>query len=136
MPELPFPHEPRKQTAAAPLCFDLLSLDGARITPLPPVERRALLHDVITAAGTRHLQFSGEFDYPLELLAAGEKMVLEGVVSKRAPPLSIRSNARLAEDQDGGLACRVAVVGSILLATRTSGWKLSSLHLRLRADAL
>ena len=64
-------------------CFDLLSLDGARITPLPPVERRALLHDVITAAGTRHLQFSGEFDYPLELLAAGEKMVLEGVVSKR-----------------------------------------------------
>ena len=64
-------------------CFDLLSLDGARITPLPLVERRALLADVIKATKDRHLQFSGEFDEPLELLSAGKKMSLEGIVSKR-----------------------------------------------------
>ena len=34
-------------------CFDLLSLDGARITPLPLVERRALLSDVIKATEDR-----------------------------------------------------------------------------------
>ena len=62
-------------------CFDLLSLDGARITPLPLVERRALL--ATRHQGDKHLQFSGEFDEPLELLSAGKKMSLEGIVSKR-----------------------------------------------------
>jgi ATP-dependent DNA ligase len=63
-------------------CFDLLSLDGARITPLPLVERRALLGKIVTAASTRHLQFSGEFDDPVALLDTCQRMNLEGIVSK------------------------------------------------------
>jgi ATP-dependent DNA ligase len=64
-------------------CFDLLSLDGARITPLPLVERRALLGKIVTAASTRHLQFSGEFDDAVALLDTCQRMNLEGIVSKR-----------------------------------------------------
>ena len=58
-------------------CFDLLSLDGARITPLPLVERRALLGKIVTAASTRHLQFSGEFDDPVALLDTCQRMNLD-----------------------------------------------------------
>ena len=61
-------------------CFDLLSLDGARITPLPLVERRALLGKIVTAASTRHLQFSGEFDDPVALLDTCQRM---NSISKR-----------------------------------------------------
>ena len=64
-------------------CFDLLSLDGVRITPLPLVERKAMLAKLVAAVSDVHLQFSGEFSDPIKLLATCQKMNLEGIVSKR-----------------------------------------------------
>jgi bifunctional non-homologous end joining protein LigD len=63
--------------------FDPLYLDGARITPLPLHDRRAMLAQLVAAADTKHMQFSGDFPDPIKLLKACEKMGLEGIVSKR-----------------------------------------------------
>ena len=49
-------------------CFDLLHLNGVRITPLPLVERKALLADLVAMVGDKHLQFSGDFDDPTAVL--------------------------------------------------------------------
>ena len=64
-------------------CFDLLSLDGVRITPLPLVERKALLADLVAMVGDKHLQFSGDFDDSTAVLHTCQRMNLEGIVSKR-----------------------------------------------------
>ena len=64
-------------------CFDLLYLDGVRITPMPLTQRKAILNDLVNLADNERLQFSGEFADPERLLAAGEKTGLEGIVSKR-----------------------------------------------------
>jgi bifunctional non-homologous end joining protein LigD len=64
-------------------CFDLLSLDGARVMPLPLTQRKAMLADLIAAADDEHLQFSGDFNDPNKLLETCRKMHLEGIVSKR-----------------------------------------------------
>ena len=64
-------------------CFDLLHLNGVRITPLSLLERKGLLAVLIAAAGDKHLQFSGDFDDPIELLQTCQKMALEGIISKR-----------------------------------------------------
>ena len=42
-----------------------------------------MLGKIVTAASTRHLQFSGEFDDPVALLNTCQRMNLEGIVSKR-----------------------------------------------------
>ena len=64
-------------------CFDLLHLNGVRITPLTLVERKALLADLVAMIGDKHLQFSGDFPDPLALLRTCQRMGLEGIVSKR-----------------------------------------------------
>ena len=64
-------------------CFDLLSIDGARITPLPLHQRKAMLAKLVAAVGDEHLQFSGAFSDPIKLLATCQRMNLEGIVSKR-----------------------------------------------------
>lgn len=72
--------------ADAPLClwaFDLLQLNGVNVMPLPLDERRELLAELIAAADTEHIQFSGAFADPLKLLATSERLGLEGIVSKR-----------------------------------------------------
>ena len=72
--------------AEAPLClraFDLRYLDGVRITPLKLTERKARLVELVAAADTEHIQFSGTFADPIKLLATCERMGLEGIVSKR-----------------------------------------------------
>ena len=76
-------HMGNKAPALCLWCFDLLVLDGVRLMPLPLIDRKALLHDLVKAAGNRRLQYSGEFEDPLSLLGAGERMALEGIVSKR-----------------------------------------------------
>ena len=53
-----------------------------RITPLELTERKAQLADLVAAADIEHIQFSGTFSDPIKLLAACEKMGLEGIVSK------------------------------------------------------
>jgi bifunctional non-homologous end joining protein LigD len=64
-------------------CFDLLVLDGVRLMPIPLVRRKAILADLINATNDEHLQFSGDFDDPVKLLGACQRMNLEDIVSKR-----------------------------------------------------
>jgi bifunctional non-homologous end joining protein LigD len=64
-------------------CFDLLHLNGVRITPLTLVERKALLANLVLTVGDKRLQFSGDFPDPLALLRTCQRMKLEGIVSKR-----------------------------------------------------
>jgi bifunctional non-homologous end joining protein LigD len=64
-------------------CFDLLVLDGVRLMPMPLVQRKAILADLINATDDEHLQFSGDFDDPIKLLETCQRMNLEGIVSKR-----------------------------------------------------
>ncbi|CAA2142779.1 hypothetical protein [Hyphomicrobium sp. ghe19] len=63
--------------------FDLLYLDGVRITPMPLTQRKDILNDLVNQADDERLQFSGEFVDLERLLAAGDTTKLEGVVSKR-----------------------------------------------------
>ena len=63
--------------------FDLVYLDGVRLTPLPLHDRKAMLAQLVAAADTKHLQFSGDFPDAIKLLKACEKLKLEGIVSKR-----------------------------------------------------
>lgn len=64
-------------------CFDLLAINGVRLMPLPLEQRKAALNDLVNDTDDEHLQFSGAFDDPVELLKVCEKMRLEGIVSKR-----------------------------------------------------
>ena len=64
-------------------CFDLLYLDGVRLMPMPVVQRKAILSDLVTRVNDTRLQFSDDFDDPLQLLETCNKMNLEGIVSKR-----------------------------------------------------
>jgi ATP-dependent DNA ligase len=57
-----------KPPAVCLWCFDLLHLNGVRITPLALAERKAQLAVLIAAAGDKHFQFSGDFSDPLALL--------------------------------------------------------------------
>jgi ATP-dependent DNA ligase len=63
--------------------FGLLHLDGVRTTPLPLHDRKAMLAQIVAGADTENIQLSGDFPDPIKLLTAGEKMGLEGIVSKR-----------------------------------------------------
>ena len=61
----------------APLClwaFDLLYLNGVRITPLALTERKKALAAVVMAADSEHLQFSGTFTDPIKLLETCDEM--------------------------------------------------------------
>lgn len=65
------------RSKGAPLClwaFDLLSLDGVRLLPLPLHERRARLADLVAAADTEHIQFSGDFPDAAKLLDTCQRM--------------------------------------------------------------
>jgi bifunctional non-homologous end joining protein LigD len=63
--------------------FDLLFHNGRDVRELPLVERKDLLMVFIMGAGDSRLRLSDSFDDGAELLAAAERMELEGVVSKR-----------------------------------------------------
>ena len=53
-----------------------MHLNGVRITPLPLVERKALLADLVAMVGDKHLQFSGDFDDPTAVLHTCQRMYL------------------------------------------------------------
>jgi bifunctional non-homologous end joining protein LigD len=71
-------------------CFDLMEIAAQDIRSLPLVERREKLCDVLIQIEDDTLRYSEEFTDPAKLLAAADKMGLEGIVSKRrtAPYLS------------------------------------------------
>lgn len=65
------------------VAFDIMHLDGKELRPLPAIERKAILWDLVKPADgiiqySQHLQGSGDDFYQ-----AVEKMGLEGMVSKR-----------------------------------------------------
>jgi bifunctional non-homologous end joining protein LigD len=66
------------------VAFDLLYLNGVRLTPLELAERKAMLGAIVAMVGSKQLQFSAAFNDPLKLLASCEKLGFEGIVSKRA----------------------------------------------------
>jgi bifunctional non-homologous end joining protein LigD len=80
-------------------CFDLLHLNGVKLTSLPLHERKAQLARVVAATDDEHLQFSGDFPNPEKLLGACHKTGVEGIVSKRLES-TYQSGpaARLAQD--------------------------------------
>src|SRR5262249_38341000 len=63
--------------------FDLLFHNGRDVRKLPLAERKDLLMVLIMGAGDTRLRLSDAFDDGVELLAAAERMGLQGVVSKR-----------------------------------------------------
>jgi len=64
-------------------CFDLLELDGRDLRPLPLVERKALLLNLLIDADDDTLRYSDDFLEPQKLLNVCNQMGLEGIVSKR-----------------------------------------------------
>jgi bifunctional non-homologous end joining protein LigD len=64
-------------------CFDIMEHDGEDLRPLPLVERRSILRDLLRSNRASTLRFSEEFLDPIALLSATEGMGLEGVVSKK-----------------------------------------------------
>jgi bifunctional non-homologous end joining protein LigD len=63
--------------------FDLLAFDGQNVTAKPLFQRRTALQELLNETDDQGLQFSMAFDDPVKLLAAAERMGLEGIVSKR-----------------------------------------------------
>jgi ATP-dependent DNA ligase len=57
------------------------------LTDQPLYRRRAGLQELVNEADDQGLQFSLGFDDPAKLLAAAERMDLEGIVSKRRTSL-------------------------------------------------
>ena len=74
--------------------FDLLHRDGQDLRPLPLIERRRRLARLIGRSEIPCLHLVEAFDDGAKLLAAAERMQLEGIVSKRraAPYRSGESN--------------------------------------------
>jgi bifunctional non-homologous end joining protein LigD len=64
-------------------CVDLLHHNGRDLRELPLFERKDRLEKVVITANASWLHFSESFDDRLELLAAADRMHLEGIVSKR-----------------------------------------------------
>ena len=65
-------------------CFDLLSINGEDLRPLPYRERKARLESLIRRSGDDRICYSEYFADPTLLLKACSRMKLEGIVSKRA----------------------------------------------------
>jgi bifunctional non-homologous end joining protein LigD len=63
--------------------FDLLHHNGRDLRELPLLEAKARLEKLIVAANTGWLYYFESFDDGLELLAAADRLGLEGIVSKR-----------------------------------------------------
>lgn len=64
--------------------FDLLFHKGKDVRERPLVARKDILMVLIMGAGDDRLRVSDGFDDGIEVLAAAERMGLEGIVSKKA----------------------------------------------------
>jgi bifunctional non-homologous end joining protein LigD len=74
---------PRLDSDVCVWVFDILSLRGQDLRPLPFITRRYKLDRVMGSCGSPLIQYSEFFSDPYGLLAACSKFKLEGVVSKR-----------------------------------------------------
>jgi len=65
------------------VAFDLLHLNGVRLTPIPIEHRKAELKKIVDKVGTHFFQFSEPFEDAVELLKICHRIGFEGIVSKR-----------------------------------------------------
>jgi bifunctional non-homologous end joining protein LigD len=65
-------------------CFDVLELNGRDLRPLPLIERKSKLRDLLIKADDDGLRYSEEFEDAEKLLVVATKQGLEGIVSKKA----------------------------------------------------
>jgi bifunctional non-homologous end joining protein LigD len=65
------------------IAFDLLHIEGVRLTPIPIEDRKAILQTLVAKAASPYLQFADGFEDPAELLNACARLDFEGIVSKR-----------------------------------------------------
>jgi ATP-dependent DNA ligase len=84
----------RKAPALCLWCFDLLHLNGVKLTSLPLHERKAQLAVVVTAVDDEHLQLSGDFPNLEKLLAPATKWELRGSSRSVLNPRTSRGPTR------------------------------------------
>ena len=82
MPDFWAVNQARVQARINVLAFDLMMLNGRELRPQPLIERRRRLMSLVEERGGP-LRYSEDFSDASVLLAACEKMGMEGVVSKR-----------------------------------------------------
>jgi bifunctional non-homologous end joining protein LigD len=83
-----------RQHGLAVIAFDALHRDGRGLQPLPLIERRRHLEQLLASSTVPCLHLVEAFDDGVKLLGAAERLGLEGIVSKRraAPYRSGESN--------------------------------------------
>ena len=74
---------PDRQHELAVFAFDLLHHDGEDLRPLPLIERRLQLTELVARSNVHCLHLVQGFDDGAKLLEAAERHGLEGIVSKR-----------------------------------------------------
>jgi ATP-dependent DNA ligase len=75
---------PGRQHELAVFAFDLLHHNGEDLRPLPLIDRRLQLSELVARSNVRCLHLVWGFDNGAKLLEAAERYGLEGIVSKRA----------------------------------------------------
>src|SRR6185436_4176740 len=83
MPKACLTFERSCEVKPAMWCFDILSLNGKDLRPLPYRERKARLESLVRRSGGDRICYSEYFADPESLLKAFSRMKLEGIVSKR-----------------------------------------------------
>jgi len=73
-----------QQHVLAVFAFDLLHHNGEDLRPLPLIDRRLQLTELLARSDSPCLHLVWEFDHGAKLLQAAERHGLEGIVSKRA----------------------------------------------------
>jgi ATP-dependent DNA ligase len=71
-----------RQHELAVFAFDLLHYDGADLRPVPLIERRLQLTELLARSSVHCLHLVQAFDDGAKLLEAAERRGLEGIVSK------------------------------------------------------
>ena len=89
----------------AVFAFDLLHHNGKDLRPIPLIERRLKLAELVARSSVHCLHLVQGFDNGAKLLEAAERHGMEGIVSKRqASAYSSGPSPRLGQDEDRGLA--------------------------------
>jgi bifunctional non-homologous end joining protein LigD len=72
-----------RQRFLAVFAFDLLHHDGEDLRPIPLIDRRLQLTELVARSSVQCLHLVWGFDNGAKLLEAAERQGLEGIVSKR-----------------------------------------------------
>ena len=125
--------------------FDLMHRDGVDLCPLPLSQRKDLLATLLHRSKVDCLHLVATFPDGAKLLASAERMLLEGIVSKRrsSPYRSgeckdwrkIKTAAWRAANRERWRLFERGRMCTQALAQRSAGWRSPSRHERLSARA-